>query len=192
MKKIIKTLIAFSILIFSSCGDSKFFSTEKVNVNVDKSTGYKTIDNFLNLQMIPDLRSKTDVEYSLLDYHGYNLLYNENTSEKTFTNDEIYLYQGKIELLDNLFFMDDIYSNLNEEVGSSGFNKKILKPIFKVSSEQILNPIYLKSVLNENPKFKQDMSLLYFHTRDREKSVSHVFHLYFLNNYLVKMIISEI
>ena len=187
MKKIINPLIAFSILIFSSCGDSKFFSTEKTYVYVEESSGEKTMNNYLNLSEIPELRSRRNVEYSLLDYHGYNLLYDSDHKKDTYQDDEIHLYKGKIVIFHKLFLMDDIYSIINVEGPNKRENIKIFKPISKVSSDEIINPNYLKKLIKENPKFKKNMFLLNFITQDNNES--YVFNLYFLNNYLVEMTI---
>ncbi len=189
MKTIVYLFIFGPLFLFCSCDESKFFSTPKTTVYNEDSFNDKSINNYLNLYEIPDLRSKDDVDYSLLDYHGYNWLYNENVSENTFTNDEVFLYKGKITFFYKLFLMDDIYSNINEEQGSKGFNLKILRPFSKVTSEEILNPTYLTRVIKENPKFNKNMFLLNFYTRDND--ISYVFHLIFLNNYLVEMTISE-
>lgn len=192
MKTIVYLFILSSVFLLTSCGDSRNFSTENSIIYEDNVENYdfKTINNYLNLNEIPELRSRKDVDYFTLDYHGYNLLFDKDFSSKTFYKEEVYLYKGKISLNHNMFEMEDIYSNINEDVGTSGYNHKILTPIFKVSSELILSENFRRIIFKENPRFKEQVFLVKFVSKNGADIYQ--FNLYFIKNTLLKIHITMV
>ena len=187
MKTIVKLFILCTVFLLTSCGDSRNFSTENSIIYEDyvNNSEFKTINYYLNLNEIPELRSKRNVDYFKLDYQGYNLLFDEDFSSQYFNKEEVYLYRGKISLNHKLFEMEDIYSNINKDVGTIGHNHKILKPLFRVSSELILSENFRKKIFKENPRFREKVFLIKFVSKNGDDIYQ--FHLYFLKNTLLKI-----
>ncbi|MFM7015097.1 MAG: hypothetical protein ACKOX3_02105 [Bacteroidota bacterium] len=183
MKYFFKTLLSLSVLLMFSCGESKLFSTENTIVHSDNSL--KPLKSYLNFDVVPELISNINSDFYLLDYQGYNLLYNENFTESTFNKKQLGLYKTKIFIRQNLFMMDDIYSNINLEKGTEGYNRKILIPLSKIYSENILNSNFRKEIFKVYPKFQNQTFMIIISTMNN--NVIHTIHLYFSKNTLVKM-----
>ncbi len=172
------------LFLLFSCGDSKFFSTENSIVFSDNNNP-KSINNYMLINNIPELKTNISSDYYELDYQGYNLLYDENSIETTFNKKKVYLFKGKIFINQNVFMMDDIYSSINLDEGTEGYNRKILLPISILTSEEILNANFIKDIYSKYPKFKEKMLLVMFKTENN--GVEHYVKLYFSSNKLLKI-----